>query len=127
MAPPATYHVTFCSFPSNHFIHVHLSAANCQCLRIATSSLIMFYSLHISSPSLYRSHCPISLCLPVILTFCFSRMAKKKRTAAQFFDDAETNCLESLVKVNINSDKVSKHLEPGTEINYNRMLALWDE
>ena len=54
-------------------------------------------------------------------------MAKRKRTAAQFFDDAETNGLESLIEANINSDKVSKHLESGTEINYNRMLALWDE
>ncbi len=52
---------------------------------------------------------------------------KKKRTAAQFFDDAETNDLESLIKININSDKISKHLESGTEINYNRMLILWNE
>ena len=44
-------------------------------------------------------------------------MAKRKRTAAQFFDDAETNGLESLIEANINSDKVSKHLESGTEIN----------
>ncbi len=51
-------------------------------------------------------------------------MMKKKRTAAQFFDDAETNDLESLIKININSDKISKHLESGTEINYNRMLIL---
>ena len=54
-------------------------------------------------------------------------MAKKKRTAAQFFDDAETNGLESLATANVNDDKVSKHLESGTEINYNRMLVLWNE
>ena len=54
-------------------------------------------------------------------------MARKKRSAAQFFDDAESNGLESLDKANIDSDTVSKHLESGTEINYNRMLALWDE
>ncbi len=54
-------------------------------------------------------------------------MAKKKRTAAQFFDDAESNGLESLNKANIDGDTVSKHLESGTEINYNRMLVLWDE
>lgn len=54
-------------------------------------------------------------------------MAKRKRTAAEFFDDAETNGLESLIEANINGDKVSKHLEAGTQINYNRMLILWDE
>ena len=54
-------------------------------------------------------------------------MVQKKRTAAQFFDDAETNGLESLMEANINNDKVFKHLESGTEINYNRMLALWDK
>ena len=54
-------------------------------------------------------------------------MVQKKRTAAQFFDNAETNGLESLIEANINSDKVSKQLESGTEINYNRMLVLWDE
>lgn len=54
-------------------------------------------------------------------------MVKTKRTAAQFFDDAEMNGLEPLIKANINSDKVSRHLESGTEINYNRMLVLWDE
>lgn len=54
-------------------------------------------------------------------------MTKKKRTAAQFFDDAETHGLEPLMKTDLNSDKVSKHLESGTKINYNRMLVLWDE
>ena len=54
-------------------------------------------------------------------------MAKKKRTAAQFFDDAETHGLEPLIKTDLNSDKVSKHLESGTETNYSRMLVLWDE
>ncbi len=51
-------------------------------------------------------------------------MVQKKRTAAQFFDDTETNGLESLIEANINSDKVSKHLESGTKINYNRILVL---
>jgi hypothetical protein len=54
-------------------------------------------------------------------------MAKKKRTAAQFFDDAESHGLESLNKADIDGDTVSKHLESGTEINYNRILVLWDE
>ncbi|MCJ1278125.1 hypothetical protein MMC21_005940 [Puttea exsequens] len=54
-------------------------------------------------------------------------MTKKKRTAAQFFDDAETHGLEPLMKTDLNSNKVSKHLESGTETNYNRMLVLWDE
>lgn len=52
-------------------------------------------------------------------------MVQKKRTAAQFFDDAETNGLESLIEANINSDKLSKHLESGTEINYSRFQNHW--
>lgn len=54
-------------------------------------------------------------------------MAKKKRIAARLFDDAETNCLESLAKANFNSDKVSRHLEPNTEIIHIRILAHRDE
>ena len=60
-------------------------------------------------------------------TFTSFTMTKKKRTAAQFFDDAETHGLEPLMKTDLNSDKVSKHLESGTETNYTRMLVLWDE
>ncbi len=36
----------------------------------------------------------------------------------------ELNGLESLNKANIDGDKVSKHLESGTEVDYNRMLVL---
>ena len=54
-------------------------------------------------------------------------MTKKKRTAAQFFDDAETYGLELLMKTDLNDEKVSKGLESGTETNYTRMLVLWDE
>ncbi|KAL8936222.1 MAG: hypothetical protein Q9216_005049 [Gyalolechia sp. 2 TL-2023] len=38
-------------------------------------------------------------------------MVKKKRTAAQFFDDAESNGHESLNKADIDGDTVSKHIE----------------
>ena len=62
--------------------------------------------------------------LAMILASTLTLMAKRKRTVAQFFDDAETNGLDSLIEANINSDKVSKHLESGTEINYNRILVL---
>ena len=54
-------------------------------------------------------------------------MTRKKRTASQFFDDAESNGLESLIEANINGDAVFKHLQSGTEVNYNRMLLLWTE
>ena len=54
-------------------------------------------------------------------------IAKKKRTAAQFFDDAESNDLLSLVTSNVNSDKVSKYLESETEVSYDRILIFWDE
>ena len=77
--------------------------------------------------SLFTSQWPGHSCLTIILGPTSTPMVPKKRIAAQFFDDAETNGLESLIEANINSDKVSKHLESGTEINYNRMLVLWDE
>ncbi len=51
----------------------------------------------------------------------------KKRTAEQFFNDAETHGLELLPKANVNCDKVSKHLEDSTEINDNRILSIWDK
>ena len=51
----------------------------------------------------------------------------KKRSAAQFFDDAVTNGHESLDQTELDDDKVPKKLEGGTEINYKRMLDLWDE
>ena len=54
-------------------------------------------------------------------------MAKKKRTAAEFFDDAEDNGLETAAKATVNGDKVSKPLQNGTELNYDRMVDLWDE
>ena len=50
-----------------------------------------------------------------------------KRNAAQALDDAETHGLESLEQANVNNDKVSKKLEPGTQCNYDRMLDFWDE
>ena len=52
---------------------------------------------------------------------------RKKRTAAQFFDDAMTNGHEPLHETNVNGDTVAKGLEDGTELNYKRMLDLWDE
>jgi hypothetical protein len=51
----------------------------------------------------------------------------KKRTAAEFFDNAEENGLESAAKAGVNGDKASKSIEPGTESNYERMLDLWDQ
>ena len=51
-------------------------------------------------------------------------MVKKKRTAAQFFDNAESNGYESLNNADIDGDTVSKYIESGTEVNYNRMLVL---
>ena len=52
---------------------------------------------------------------------------KKKRTAAQFFDDVELNGHESLNKADINDNTVSKHIKSSTEVNYNWMLVFWDE
>ena len=52
---------------------------------------------------------------------------RKKRTAAQFFDDAVINGHEPLAVTDLNGDKVSKGIEDGTQVNYKRMLDLWDE
>ena len=52
---------------------------------------------------------------------------RKKRTAAQFFDDAVTNGHEPLHETDVNGDTVAKGVEDGTELNYKRMLDLWDE
>ena len=42
---------------------------------------------------------------------------RKKRTAAQFFDDAATNGYEALHETDVNGDIVAKRLEDGTELN----------
>ena len=52
---------------------------------------------------------------------------RKKRTAAQLFNDAVTNGHEPLHETDVNGDTVAKGLEDGTELNYKRMLDLWDE
>jgi hypothetical protein len=54
-------------------------------------------------------------------------MVRGKRTAADVFDNAETSGLEKLDVSDINGDPVYRELEPGTQINYSRMLDLWDE
>lgn len=63
--------------------------------------------------------------LVTVSPFASSPMTKK-RTASQFFDDAESNGLESLDRANIDGDTAFKHLESGSEIRYSRMLILWD-
>ena len=45
-------------------------------------------------------------------------MTKKRRTATQFFDVAETHGLEPLMKTDLNSDKVSRYLVFDTETTY---------
>ena len=54
-------------------------------------------------------------------------MVKKKRTAAQFFDNAESNGHKSLNNTDIDGNTVFKHIESGIEVNYNQMLVLCDE
>ena len=49
---------------------------------------------------------------------------RKKRTAAQFFDDAVINGHEPLNETDVNG---AKRVEDGTELNYKRRLDLWDE
>ena len=54
-------------------------------------------------------------------------MPKRKKTAAEVFDEAEENGWQSIGNADVNGDLVSKPIEPGTELNYDRMTALWDE
>ena len=49
-------------------------------------------------------------------------MMKKKRIAAQFFNDVKTHDLKSLMKINLNGDKISKFFESDMKMNYIRML-----
>lgn len=54
-------------------------------------------------------------------------MPKRKKTAAEVFDEAEENGWEPIAEADVNGDPVSKPIEPGTELNYDRMAVLWDE
>ena len=52
---------------------------------------------------------------------------RKKKTAAEIFDAAESNGARPVEETDINGDPVPKVLQPGTKDNYNRMIDLWDE
>ena len=51
-------------------------------------------------------------------------MMKNKRTAVQFFNDAEIYKLKLLMKTDLNSDKVFKNLKSDSEMNYIYMFIL---
>jgi len=134
MAPPTAHHVIFCSCPlalsllsfpfTSDYPTAYSNSSVYQIRHYVRGHLIytIYHGLFLSS--LYRSQLPKHSCLAITLALTSTLIAKKKRTTAQFFNNAETNSLESLLEANINSDKVSKHLESGTKINYNRMLVL---
>lgn len=52
---------------------------------------------------------------------------QQKKTAADIFDAAELNGARPVEETDINDDPVPSVIQPGTEINYDRMLNLWDE
>lgn len=52
---------------------------------------------------------------------------QQKKTAADIFDAAELNGARPVEETDINGDRVPSVIQPGTEINYDRMLDLWDE
>ncbi|KIW36986.1 uncharacterized protein PV06_10884 [Exophiala oligosperma] len=54
-------------------------------------------------------------------------MPKRKKTAAEVFDEAEENGWEPIANAEVNGDPVSRPIESGTELNYDRMTILWDE
>jgi hypothetical protein len=53
-------------------------------------------------------------------------MGRKKRSAEEFWDDAEANGLKPVAESDINGDIVRKGIEEGTDINYKRMTDRWD-
>ena len=54
-------------------------------------------------------------------------MRQQKKTAAEIFDAAELNRAGPVGETDITGDPVPKVLQPGTEVNYNQMIGLWDE
>jgi len=54
-------------------------------------------------------------------------MAKKKRAAAEAWDDAERNGMTPVAQSGINGDIVIKELLPYTEEQYGTLLKMWDE
>jgi len=54
-------------------------------------------------------------------------MRQQKKPAAEIFDAAELNGARPVEETDINGDPVPKVLQPGTKVNYNRMIDLWDE
>lgn len=51
----------------------------------------------------------------------------QKKTAAEIFDAAERDGARPVEETDFNGDRVPSVIQPGTEINYDRMLHLWDE
>ena len=52
---------------------------------------------------------------------------RKKRTAAQFFDNATINGYEPLYETHVNGNTVAKEIEDDIKLNYKQMLDLWDK
>jgi hypothetical protein len=49
---------------------------------------------------------------------------QRKKTAADIFDTAELNRARLVKETDINGDPVPSVIEPGTKINYDRMIDL---
>jgi hypothetical protein len=54
-------------------------------------------------------------------------MRQIKKTAAEIFDAAKLNGARPVEETNINGDPVCKVLQPGTKVNYDRIIDLLDE
>lgn len=77
---------------------------------------------------------PLVVTFPFLFPFLIHRcqkflsiMPKRKRAAADVLDTAEEMGLESLADSNITGERVYSEIQYGTDINYIRMLDLWDE
>ena len=51
-------------------------------------------------------------------------MPKRKKTAAEVFDEAEENGWQPIANADVNGDRVSKPIEPGTRGSFIRTLSV---
>ena len=56
-----------------------------------------------------------------------NKITQVNATKSEVFDEAEENGWEPIADAYMNGDPVRKPIEPGTELNYDRMAVLWDE
>jgi len=92
------------------------------------ASLLLLSSFNLPSPlaSVFVA-CVLTALSNTSRSLRSSTMAKKKRAAAEAWDDAERNGMTPVAQSGINGDIVIKELLPYTEEQYGTLLKMWDE